>query len=272
MIFMHRDPVGVAARWLGNSLLHCRRWPIQLAGLIAVNTYFFPWFKRIPCTTLNCSTCPAAIFACPIGTLQYFAINRMVPFYTLGLLGITGLLVGSLSCGWFCPFGWLQDLLAKIPVPKIKLNNRFGWTRYAVLILLVGIVPFFTREPWFSKLCPVGTLEAGIPLIFIDDTLREMIGRMFIIKISILVIILLWMMFSKRPFCRFVCPLGVIYGLFSRFSRLRLKVDLEKCTRCDQCKKKCPTDIKIYREMGSSQCIRCLECVKTCPASAITIK
>jgi len=190
MIFVHRDPVGVAASWFGARLLQSRRWVFQLGWLVVANSYLFPWFKRIPCAALNCHSCPSAVFACPVGTLQNFAVNHVVPLYTLGILGLIGLLIGRLSCGWFCPFGWLQDLAYKIQVPKWKISNRFGWMRYAVLIILVGIIPYLTLETWFSRLCPVGTLEAGIPLVLGDASIRQLIGGMFALKVTILILFL----------------------------------------------------------------------------------
>jgi ferredoxin-type protein NapH len=271
MILVHRDPVGIATNWFGSLLLRSQRWVIQLVSLVITNAYFFPGLKRIPCVTLNCYSCPAAIFACPIGVLQNTAISRMLPLYTLGILGLMGSLFGRLSCGWFCPFGFLQDLLHKIKVPKWRLSNRWGWTRYAVLVVLVGLIPYLTLETWFSKLCPAGTLEAGIPLVLMDASLREQIGGMFFIKIAILVVFIAWMLFTTRPFCRFACPLGAILALFNRFSSFRIKVDAAKCTNCGECQKVCPTDIKIYEDVKSAQCVRCLECVKACPESAIKV-
>jgi ferredoxin-type protein NapH len=271
MTIMHRDPVGIATNRLGNLLLRSRRWIIQLGSLIVINSYFLPWLKRIPCTGLNCYACPAAVFACPIGTLQQFAITHQIPLYTLGILGVVGTLTGRLNCGWFCPFGLVQDWLYKIKIPKLSLSNRFGWIRYAVLVLLVGIIPAITLDSWFSKLCPVGTIEAAIPIVATTAEFRELVGWLFAVKVSILVIFLAAMVFIKRPFCRFACPLGAIYSLFNRFSSLQIKVDSNKCIKCDQCREVCPTDIKIYHNACSSQCIRCLDCIKVCPVSAIML-
>ena len=270
MTLLHRHPVGMVNNWFGARLLGSRRWTIQLGSFLLINSYFFPWFKRIPCVGLNCYACPAAIFACPIGALQQYSVSHKIPFYTIGLLGVVGVLVGRLSCGWFCPFGLLQDYMHKIRVRKLRLSNRFGWVRYVVLVLLVGIIPYLTLETWFSKLCPVGTLEAGIPLVAINAELRSLIGGLFALKLSILVVFLAWMVFTKRPFCRFVCPLGAIYSLFNRFSSFQVAVDSGKCTKCNKCQKVCPTDIKIYENPRNSQCVRCLDCIKACPVSAIS--
>lgn len=253
-------------------LLSIKRWVAQATAFLFFNSYLFPWLKHMPCPALNCHSCPLAVFACPIGTIQHFGIIHKVPFYTIGLLGVIGALFGRLNCGWFCPFGFLQDLLYKIKVPKLKLSNRLGWIRYFVLIVLVGLIPVLTLESWFCKLCPAGTIEAGIPQVLLEAQLRAQIGWFFGLKIAILASFLMWMIFTKRPFCRFVCPLGAIYSVFNRFSALQLSVDQARCNRCNLCQQVCPTDIKIYENPNSTQCIRCLDCIKVCPTSAISYR
>jgi polyferredoxin len=92
------------------------------------------------------------------------------------------------------------------------------------------------------------------------------------LKVAILLFFLIWMVVSKRPFCRFVCPLGAIWSPFNRHSALLLDVDEERCTRCELCFEVCPMDIMVYEGPNSSQCIRCLECAKVCPVGAIAFK
>ena len=256
--------------WLVSLLFRSKREIIQAGSFLVLNSYFLPWLKRIPCLSLNCHACPLAVFGCPIGALQHFGSIHHFPFYTLGILGIVGSLVGRLQCAWFCPFGFLQELLYKAKVPKLSLGNNWSWIRYLVLVILVGLIPFFTMESWFCKLCPAGALEAGIPLILIEPELQQQIGWLFGLKIAILISFLSWMLFTKRPFCRFVCPLGAIYSLFNRFSALHLKVDQAKCEKCNLCQQVCPMDIRIYENPDSTQCIRCLECIEACPLGAIS--
>jgi ferredoxin-type protein NapH len=250
-----------------------RRRAVQVLSALTLNSYFTARItKGLPCPALNCYACPTAAFACPIGSIQHFAARHRVPWYVLGVVGLVGALVGRASCGWFCPFGLLQELVHKIPVPKLRLPNRFNWTRYIFLAVLVVIVPYLTGEPWFSKLCPAGTLEAAIPVALLDTDVRAALGLLFWIKLGILGVFLGWMSVTRRPFCRWVCPLGALWSPFNPVSSFRLSVDLERCIKCNQCQEVCPTDIRVYEDSHSAACIRCLKCIPECPVQCIAVE
>jgi polyferredoxin len=254
-------------RWLAQ-----RRGIVQIISALFINSYFTQRItKGIPCPALNCYACPAAAFACPIGTIQHFIVRRKVPLYTLGAVSLVGALIGRASCGWFCPFGWFQELLYKLPVRKLRMPNRFNWTRYVVLAMLVGAIPLVTGAPWFCKLCPAGTLEAGIPVVLLSADIRALIGAFYWVKIAILGAFLAWMSVTRRPFCRWVCPLGALWSPFNPVSAFRLEVDAARCTRCGRCQHVCPVNIRIYENDNAAVCIRCLQCARECPVSCITV-
>lgn len=228
---------------------------------------------------LNCYSCPGAIGSCPIGALQnsLIASDHRLPFYVVGTLLAIGALFGRTVCGWLCPFGLLQDLLDKVPFPKVAKGR---WSRvcsagkYMVLVALVLIAPLVVMAaegvgtPTFcSWLCPQGTLEAGIPLVLSDPSLKAMIGWLFDWKVVVLLAILVASLFIYRPFCRFLCPLGAIYSLFNRFALLRYHVDEDACTHCGACEKACKVDI---RNVSDRECIQCGRCVTICPSHAIS--
>ena len=262
----------------------------QVVSLFALNPYFQYFSTRViyqgsvkyVCAPgLNCYACPLAAFSCPIGGLQHsfslfsmkvreFRLALGALIYIVSSVGIVGAVMGRVPCGWICPFGFLQDLLYKIPVPKLRLPRWMNLGRYAFLVVLVVLVPFITAQSWFSRLCPAGALEGGVflkavpPSTPLPDT-----GWFFWFKMGILAFFLLWMMTSKRPFCRVVCPLGAMWGLFNRISIYRMAVDDEACTLCGRCREVCPVDINIYDDPNSPDCIRCLECKKECPYGAV---
>ena len=96
-----------------------------------------------------------------------------------------------------------------------------------------------------------------------------MLGLLFTVKLIVLIGIILFAVFVYRAFCRFVCPLGAIYGLFNRFSLLGVKVETSKCTSCGRCVHTCKMDVA---HVGDRECIQCGECVRQCPEKAIRFK
>ena len=102
--------------------------------------------KSVCVPGLNCYSCPGALGACPIGSLQAELAAREVkfPLYVTGFLLAFGAIFGRFVCGFLCPFGWVQDLLYKIPSKKISTFKGDRWLRYlkyVVLAVLVVLLP-----------------------------------------------------------------------------------------------------------------------------------
>lgn len=238
--------------------------------------------KQLCVPGLNCYSCPGALGSCPIGSLQAVlgSRNYKFAFYVVGFLMVVGAFFGRFVCGWLCPFGLIQDLLHKIPFVK-KLRKLPGdrWLKYlkfVILAVFVILLPLFAvdafgqGQPWFCKyICPAGTLEGGWPLVLMNEGLRAAIGWLFAWKNVILILLLLLSILVYRPFCRYLCPLGAVYGLFNPIAFYRYRVDESKCTKCKVCQKTCKLDIPVYEKPNSMDCIRCGACKKACPHGAI---
>ncbi len=218
---------------------------------------------------LNCYACPSAFFSCPIGAIQHFMVVRAIPYYALSYLGLIGGFLGRMPCGTLCPFGFAQELMYKLPSIKIPVPKFLRPFRYIVLVGLVFVLPWITAENWFSKLCPVGTLIGGLPWVTISHEVRAMIRDLFWIKIALLIFFIASSMVAKRPFCQTACPLGAVFGLFNRFSLVRLHWDAKTCTHCEKCLAVCPMEIKVWDGENTGHCIRCLDCT-ACEAITVT--
>ncbi len=230
--------------------------------------------------TLNCSSCPGALFSCPIGMLQQQLANRGSVLYILGFIAFIGALLGRLICGFLCPFGLLQDLLFKIPFVKklktIKGDRYLRKIKGVIFFLFCIILPLFVLDEfgygkaWFcAYICPAGTLEAGIPLYIVNEGLRSAIGFLFTWKAVILTVLIVLSLLLYRPFCRYLCPLGFILGRFNRVSLYQMEVDKDKCINCGLCSKACNLNLDIRVDNKSGECIRCGECKKACPTGAV---
>jgi MauM/NapG family ferredoxin protein len=75
-----------------------------------------------------------------------------------------------------------------------------------------------------------------------------------------------------RFFCRTICPLGALLGVFSRFSVLRLEKDQKKCTDCKLCTKSCQGAASPMpgQEWDNPECLMCFNCFDVCPEDALS--
>ena len=264
---------------------------IQLAWAAVTNGYlkgfakgqiFTGASKYICVPGMNCYSCPGALGSCPIGSMQavFDSRDRKFAFYVVGFLATIGILAGRFICGWLCLFGLLEELLYKIPTPKIHVPNKVDrvlrYFKYVFLFIMVFALPFFFRDeygmgyPFFCKyICPVGTLEGGVPLVLLSEGMRAVIGKLFAWKFAILIICIIACIFIYRPFCKYMCPLGAFYALFQKVSILRMIYDESSCVHCGACSDICKMNVDPTKKQNSAECIRCGECTKVCPNKAL---
>ncbi len=269
-----------------------KRSMIQLLSAVLLNGYMIGFrngkiytgkAKAVCVPVLNCYSCPGALGACPVGALQAAVGGGKghVPFYVLGILMLFGVVLGRVVCGFLCPFGFVQDLLYKIPVPKLhvpkKIDRPARYLKYVVLLAAVILLPVSAAAktgaavPYFCKyICPAGTLGGALPLMGADPVLRDLTGTLFDWKLFVLAVVMILSMLISRPFCRYLCPLGAFYALFNRFSFFQMQLDQTKCTGCGACERVCPMEVEVTRNINSAECIRCGKCKGACPTGAIS--
>lgn len=262
--------------------------------------------KRLCAPGLNCYSCPGALLSCPIGSLQAVLGARgfQVSLYVFGLVLLFGALLGRMVCGFLCPFGMVQEWLHRIPFPwKIRKDFRgdraLRRLKYAVLLILVIGLPMAlkgggTGSPAFCKyVCPAGTLEGGVPLVllsgaapaapapgpfqalpgFADAAARPVYqtGWLFGWKLALLALTLLASVLIYRPFCKYLCPLGAIYGLLNPVALYRLNMSEAACIHCGKCRRACQMALDPEHRRNEAECVRCGDCVDACPTGALSM-
>jgi len=259
---------------------------VQILSALINNAYFKGFAslsiyqgrgKAVCVPVLNCYSCPGALGSCPVGAVQSLlaSYKHQLSLYATGLLTIVGAASGRLVCGWLCPFGLIQELLNRIPSPRMPLPAVLKQLKYIILLLtlllpVVWINSTGLSSPYFCKyLCPAGTLEAGLPLGLGSSQLQPLLGTLYYWKLAILVFFAGFSVVIFRPFCRILCPLGAFYALFNAVCLWRLEINPDRCISCGLCNNICPMEIEVTNNPNDRECIRCMRCSHSCPQNAI---
>ena len=237
--------------------------------------------KKVCLAGLNCYSCPSAAVSCPIGSMQAVMGSKKYRFsyYVFGMIAFFGVMIARLICGFLCPMGWFQDLLNKIPTKKLSTRKlkALRLIKYIILFSLILALSLVMRDkyevipPYFCKyICPQGIIQGAIPLAIKNPSLRLALGKLFNLKLGILIATIILSIIFYRPFCKWICPLGAFYSFFNKYSFYQMKVDENKCIDCGKCARVCKMDVDIRKNNAHLECIRCHECTKACPTKAIS--
>ena len=259
----------------------------------ATGTIYSGRLKQVCLPGLNCYSCPGAVGACPLGALQTMLADPAykMSFYIIGLLLAFGVVAGRWICGWACPFGLFQELLympARLAAKRRKTSAYrlfkfrapffLRYTKYAFLLFLVILAPLLLTDgfgfgaPYFCEwICPSGTVMGALPLFLANPSLAAFIGPLFYLKITVAALIIAGSFVSNRFFCKYICPLGAIYGLFNRVALTKLVFQREECIGCGKCIDACGMNIDPREPGQRMECICCGKCVSSCGQNALLL-
>lgn len=228
---------------------------------------------------------------CPVGSVANLALGLRHPEMIGVSTGVmfllplaVALLMGRVFCVAGCPLGVLQHLLGgrrslRIPaIPHAILRGlpvvalaATAWlalrgTCFLVCLLDPYKTAFFFGYAWLQRgihWMQGGLVEPGV--LFVGDLTAwgifagaVLLGR--------------WV---YRPFCRFVCPYGVLLGLFAMVAWKRRQIEQSQCVQCGICEKQCPVDAIVRNPqtkeftISAYHCIQCNSCSSHCRKSGI---
>jgi polyferredoxin len=151
-----------------------------------------------------------------------------------------------------------------------RLDRALKSVKYILLVFLIvagwvlGMKAFANANPWdaFGMLATVGQApNFGLVL----GTLLP--------AFVLLVLIGIGSIFVERFFCRYLCPLGAAFSLFSRLRIIKIRKPNDKCGKCRICTNQCAMGIPLYRmnTVATGECIGCMKCVHACPRRNVNV-
>jgi len=217
---------------------------------------------------------------------------------------ILTLVFGRAWCGWICPIGTLLDIFSfkqqkkNIAVPENWRKVKYIFLFVILVAAILGNLTLLILDPitiWMRTLTgsiwqgfhmitnAVISIMAGVPFLAepihqLDQILRTTIypGDMpgvrypWLPGLLFLGIIFLNLL-AERFWCRYLCPLGGLLGLISKFALFK-RTASDSCKGCGLCEKNCPTgtiDPRRGYRSDSSECTMCMICLASCPRSDI---
>jgi len=213
------------------------------------------------------------------GWLSSGTINTIHPAALMVFLAalLVSLLLKRAFCSWICPVSTVTELCWKIGNRLFGRNFRvwlwLDWlirpVKYLLLLFfVVSIVVIMGQESVSSFIVSDYNKTADVKLL---DFFLHLSGLPLVVIAGLLLSSFLF----RNPFCRFLCPYGVLLGLLSRLSPVKVERAASACISCGGCNKACPSHLDVMHKerVLSEECIGCLRCVSSCPkAEALQLR
>jgi len=282
----------------------------QFCCFVLFNAVIFglgPWPILLP--IVHSLGTPQKTVGDALAMLQWMLHDLVFPWLPLAAFLLTAVFLGRATCGWACPFGFVQDLLGyvKRKHAQVSLRTHEGMIKVKYVVLAVTLfisvtlaislaigmgggyeaaLGVFALAP-FNALSPADTLFATLPRMALDVRYANpnaVLTEMFLVRpllwtrLAIMALVLILAVYVPRSWCRYLCPHAAALALLNRFSFLGLKRDPLKCTKasCRTCVEVCPMKIRIlelpWEKFSDPECIYCLKCVEACTTKAIRPK
>ena len=145
---------------------------------------------------------------------------------------------------------------------KLRLPSAFDkplkWLKYVVLAVIIGLT-------WIAGTLVIRPYDPWVAFMHLSST---ELWSGFWVGTIILFVSLVASVFYDRFFCKYLCPLGAMYGLISKLGLYRVQRNATKCIDCGRCDKVCPVELLVSKtkDVTSAECLACGICVNACPS------
>ena len=295
------DPESYPFTWL-----RALRLAVNLFFFLLINGALFGLAYTWLTLPVNAPPTPFTITTGTLYIVQLLFINTVIPFLPLATFFLVGGIFGRYFCGWTCPIGFYQDIIAYLPIKKYyptrKNNETYSQIGlyFAVTILvgslLIGIARLYSIATTETTLKTLGILAID-PLSAIDPaaTLTTFLSYMvywnkipfvtphvghgdyiwFWFRLLVMIVVFLIPAKIPRAYCRYICPTGAIMGKFGKYSLVGLKRNPVLCNECGDCNSICSMGVRVMEypdKIKDPMCIGCMDCAYICEEGAIQLK
>ena len=222
-----------------------------------------------------------------IGTILTTHTLYRALLWALVVVSLT-IVFGRFFCSWVCPFGSLHHFVGflshrkKKIAEKIQLNKyrKAQCIKYFVLIVFLSMAAFpsiaATLQTGLLDPIPLITRSFNLVLLPIADrsvNLASVMGRFYEGAWLIFTIFLTAVLLNlaiPRFYCRFICPLGALFAILSRFAIWRIGKNQTECIDCKLCEKSCEGGCEPAGNIKISECVLCFNCLDDCKENIIS--